>query len=742
MSGSSVQAQWSLSATAQAFISVARGTLVAATSDNVQVLAILACQRFGSTLAMSSEAIAKVEQIVVPSPEPAVVPFLKGLVGFFQHDCATQLGQNPAGTRFLALAAALTTSLGSFESAKALDTMLRSSTTDLTALPTVRHLKDLLSSLEVRSHRCGFVDSVLGWQILLQREALPRLSTNNSQRAPSDRYHGLERDLLDMVPSPEAIAGLVDVFRQIARVGPDTILGATIRVSAAAPWVLAFAQWCLETPSLYVANQEVLGQPGSRLKVVISSPGNDMGRQLEVTIHHQLENITQLLGEPSGKFISGMATIESYGAWLLRDLGLGFDDGMLRTLREALEHGIPQVLLSMECGQFTRLGRKKNYGRWHDLVDNFQDHCMLCPLPDTSTIAGIYARLLTAKETAFTSLKKGELIADLPLVSRHLKSLTEECGCEKCCENTQRHWPPNSKSNWCRKYRFYRSLSFIIMDILALSLFESSAPLLVSLSSHRDTGVFMEHNIAKVLMDGGTQEFDDMDLLDWARSLAGHQYDSEERSLILTYGKGQVIYPIVFDTLQVEKQGYLKLCVLPGTLRYQGERYDVVSLPDTAISDDQQPPNRNLPAFPAFSRPLHLFSDYEVVWGISVQDDKELHARLLLRSKSSNTITFENDPYSILLALKDTLFLESCPHHSRAELATADRFASFSTPWDDHQEALDSTSKVDVVAVDGANDLQCFALACTEAPAVLRGSSCIVCCLDVCREADIHVLIL
>ena len=244
MSGSSVQAQWSLSATAQAFISVARGTLVAATRDNVQVLAILACQRFGSTLAMSSETTTKVEQVLVPSPEPAVVSFLKGQVGFFQDDCAAQLGQNPARTRFLALAAALTTSLGSFESANALDTMFRSSTTDLTTLPTVRHLKDLLGSLEVRSHRCGFVDSIVGWQILLQREALPRLSTNNGQRALSERSHRLERDILDMVPSPEAIAGLVDFFRQGARVGPDTILGATIRVSAAAPWVQCWNPSC------------------------------------------------------------------------------------------------------------------------------------------------------------------------------------------------------------------------------------------------------------------------------------------------------------------------------------------------------------------------------------------------------------------------------------------------------------------------------------------------------------------
>jgi len=48
----SVQAQWNLDQTMGLALSVARGIFQAATNDNVQPLAILACENFGNTIAM------------------------------------------------------------------------------------------------------------------------------------------------------------------------------------------------------------------------------------------------------------------------------------------------------------------------------------------------------------------------------------------------------------------------------------------------------------------------------------------------------------------------------------------------------------------------------------------------------------------------------------------------------------------------------------------------------------------
>jgi hypothetical protein len=165
---------------------------------------------------MSSDTINKVQHTVLPTPQPATVSFLKAAVGFSRNDCATQLGRHEGGIHFLGLAAALVTSLGAFESAKSLAVMLKRTTDDdLTMMPSVLHLKDLLSSLEARSHRCGFAESVVGWQILLRKAVLPSVFSDETRRRLTQKsLDRLETELLKSTPSPEALAGLVDAFRQ------------------------------------------------------------------------------------------------------------------------------------------------------------------------------------------------------------------------------------------------------------------------------------------------------------------------------------------------------------------------------------------------------------------------------------------------------------------------------------------------------------------------------------------------
>lgn len=399
-------------------------------NDNVQPLALVACERFGSTLAMSSDTINKVQHTVLPTPQPATVSFLKAAVGFSRNDCATQLGRHEGGIRFLGLAAALVTSLGAFESAKSLAVMLKRTTDDdLTMMPSVLHLKDLLSSLEARSHRCGFAESVVGWQILLRKAVLPSVFSDETRRRLTQKsLDRLETELLKSTPSPEALAGLVDAFRQVARMGPDTVLGATIRVGAAAPWVLAFAQWCVEPPSLYVGDKVVLEQPGSRLNIIISGAADDIGKPFEVTIHHRLENLSRLLGPPSRKLTTGMATVESYRTWLLQELGFNDDREMLRLLHEALRYAVPQVLRKMKCGRFARLSQEGRPGRWLGSTDNSEDSCRLSLLPNIRVIANTCATILALNDPVrFAPPDDSTSVDGLPLVTRHLQPLTTNC---------------------------------------------------------------------------------------------------------------------------------------------------------------------------------------------------------------------------------------------------------------------------------------------------------------------------
>ena len=134
MASSALTLQWGLDSTANGALSVTRGLVMAATSDNVQILALLACEKFGGTLPISSMTLQKIAAVLIPR-DPAPVAFLKATVGFLPNDSAAQLGKSAAGARFLAFAAALIPTAGVFQSASALDDMLRKSASDLTLVP-------------------------------------------------------------------------------------------------------------------------------------------------------------------------------------------------------------------------------------------------------------------------------------------------------------------------------------------------------------------------------------------------------------------------------------------------------------------------------------------------------------------------------------------------------------------------------------------------------------------------------
>jgi hypothetical protein len=55
----SVAVGWALAQTATDVLKVGKGVVETATSDNVQVIALLACEGFGTTLAMSVESTTK-----------------------------------------------------------------------------------------------------------------------------------------------------------------------------------------------------------------------------------------------------------------------------------------------------------------------------------------------------------------------------------------------------------------------------------------------------------------------------------------------------------------------------------------------------------------------------------------------------------------------------------------------------------------------------------------------------------
>ena len=97
---------WSLDSTASTTISVAKDVIRAATSDNVQALALMACEKFGATLAMCPETNKKMEDLIIKVSGPVFVRFIGAKIGYSANDCAAQLSRSLAGVQFLGLAVA------------------------------------------------------------------------------------------------------------------------------------------------------------------------------------------------------------------------------------------------------------------------------------------------------------------------------------------------------------------------------------------------------------------------------------------------------------------------------------------------------------------------------------------------------------------------------------------------------------------------------------------------------------
>jgi hypothetical protein len=410
----SIDLQWNLDHTAKSVIEVARGVLQAATTDNVQVLSILACERFGNTIAMSPDTCRKIERSVVPTPEPAVLGFLQATIGYAANDSTSQLGQSIAGVQFLGLASALVTTMGVFKSASALQVMLQTSAADKTMVPTGRHVGDLLERIEPRCHKAGFSDEVAGWHLLLNHsgyECFRQLSRSGGTWT---------------FPRTDGIVSLVDAFRQLRRVGNADITKVVVRTTACAPWTAAFTKWCLGLPPciLFDDGTAIIEQAGSEVSIILQKE-DDYG-QFSVTVYSSVETPSELVQTRSDQRLVGMVRLETYGLLLREHYGFG-NGQAAKAASQALPYALRQVLQGLT---FSGQGISDQHGLDFTPSTPFQDtnqsissdedmlaNKKLSPFSDEIVIGRMCSLLFSRSEPSkFRSLDSGVLVADLPLV--------------------------------------------------------------------------------------------------------------------------------------------------------------------------------------------------------------------------------------------------------------------------------------------------------------------------------------
>ena len=83
---SPVQPQWALNETMTGFLTVSKGLLQAATSDNVSPVALMACESFGSLLPVCPETRLKIEQLARRNHTSHVLKFINAQIGYMKDD--------------------------------------------------------------------------------------------------------------------------------------------------------------------------------------------------------------------------------------------------------------------------------------------------------------------------------------------------------------------------------------------------------------------------------------------------------------------------------------------------------------------------------------------------------------------------------------------------------------------------------------------------------------------------------
>ncbi|KAI0445066.1 hypothetical protein F4803DRAFT_509250 [Xylaria telfairii] len=721
-----VQAQWSLNETSDSVYGIARGVLQAATSDNVQPLAIMACEQFGNTLAISRETRLRIERTVLPTPEPVTIQFLKAKVGFMKHDCAVQLGSNQAGLRFLALAAALISSVRARYCAEALMLMLEDTTSDRRLLPTTRHLTDLMDSLQGRCRLSGFADIVFGYNSILMG---------------ASRTKGYPNYRATAIPESKALATLVDACRHLQRVGDHELSSVIVESASCAAWVAAFSKWSLELPpSIYFADgTAIFSQPESQFTIIFQ-PGMD-GREgdIKITKRYKLDSIQDLVVQSSSHLNDNYhVQFKTYCEMLSSHCG------NQRWARDAILAALP----------FTINRVREMMGSDRHLIPSpeeepksAQDFTMKSPdyYPSNRVFYKIMRLVFDlGPDFPFDSLASAKSYRDLPEVN-HYFHMSEACS---SVEDAPFDWSydvhiqphiyelPTSnlfrhESNIHSQRAFIMKLSIICSSLFSMSLFDNIKDLYFAIPGFRNKRRDFTHVIERLISKGGNSTpsslgntLNESFRLLWDVFPDARYYDS--RLVIST--RTHVFWFSIFDDFAPKSTGVLWMSSCRGRILHERETYTEVVT------------NYNKRYSPHTSRVDTLF-EFELFypklrWELDVDLGTLCASLSLVNSQEPKTVHGYLDPISAIKMLKSSV-LVNCKH--RAEPPGE---ATAALPKEDHEG-------LKIFLVSGVGALQMYGLGWIgrdtgdlRPKVVIQQGACVACCIKACKMVNSENLLL
>ena len=189
--------------------------------------------------------------------------------------------------------------------------------------------------------------------------------------------------------------------------------------------------------------------------------------------------------------------------------------------------------------------------------------------------------------------------------------------------------------------------------------------------------------------------------------------------------------------MDLKNQSLLSLGGGPGAFEYRAMKCDIVVWGELGLHPRVKVWNE-VPV----TGPQNLLQDEQLAWQVKVGN-----RHLELSCGLANSVMKFN-PMAILKAAAISLFVSNCSHDKEQSLSKPDTHCYYITPCFDKASIEDNFNKnpdlvklnTGIVAVSGNDGLRSFALI-GGTPAVIRGSACLQCCIDICRQVGLYYII-
>jgi len=719
--------QWSLDRTSNDLIGISRGFLEAATSDNVQVLAILACESFGTSLAMSQEACHKAYLLCSRSHESTVVSFLKARIGYRDGDCGWQLAQTHAGVRFLGLASCLST-LGSWNAALILHKLIFTTATDKKLVPTAQHLKQLMMAVEYRLARSGFSESALGWARIFKEEMATQGDGSGLQLSVGQK-------MATMVPPSDVVVGLTQTMSCLARVGEETRRIEITTPGDHAAWLAAFVKWCLGAPPTIVSqNGRSLVQNDSRVILRLIET-TKKAQEIRIELHDYTGNITKLVRGISslGEF-KGLVGVRVYGQAMLRRLFGPPSDPRYRACVQAVPYACLQVRKNLVVRREWSTANISTAG-----LDQWGD------ADSTATKGQVFASVEKIGRTIhdylggnpdeplpqLTEIPSGMNIDDLPLVSLVKSRMFRECPC-RSCQNIS-----TNAITHCTFDGFISDVSYCVGNILALSLLNPIDPDGVQVYFGSDTSCTFTRCVQSILSGkGNILECSVSNIIEPAIKILGHEMFSTHE-WVMSSRYDQTVYPKLFSTQTIQGEDILALECIPGSLIWDDQRYETVQVSPAYAQWDFEDEDSDAESATEQGMqvkledgmvlyPMDSFPSYKLEWQVG---GKESNLEVAIFLPKFSTFPGRNPRYALESAV-ESLFV-NCTHDRMAKFTPRNDNIYITQPLDPRPPLRDRNN-VAVVKCDRNEPIRFFTLASGES-GIVRLDSCLECCVKYCH---------